>query len=93
MRKALIVMNKKQLLWGGLFAIGLFLAASYSIDNRGFHSGIYGIIGCALILISYAGMNWAKLQAHEAHTKKILMFIAVILGIIVILDIAEVALS
>ena len=50
-------MNKKQLLWGLLFAIGLFMAASYTIDNRGFHSGIYGIIGCALILIAYAGMN------------------------------------
>ncbi len=33
--------------------------------------GIYGIIGCALILIAYAGMNWEKLQSKDQHTRKI----------------------
>ena len=31
-------MDKKQLLFGLLFGLGLFFIASYSIDNRGFHS-------------------------------------------------------
>ena len=63
-------MNKKQLLWGLLFAVGLFMAASYTIDNRGFHSGIYGIIGCALILIAYAGMNWEKTAIKRSTYEK-----------------------
>ncbi len=74
-------MNKKQLLWGLLF------------DNRGFHSGIYGIIGCALILIAYAGMNWEKLQSKDQHTRKILVLLSSILGIIIVLDIAEMILG
>ena len=86
-------MNKKQLLWGLLFAIGLFMAASYTIDNRGLHSGIYGIIGCALILIAYAGMNWEKLQSKDQHTRKILLLLSSILGIIIVLDIAEIILG
>ncbi|MBC8744204.1 hypothetical protein H5W18_06215 [Lactobacillus sp. Marseille-P7033] len=86
-------MNKKQILWGFLFAVGLFMAASYSIDNRGFHSGIYGIIGCILILVAYTGMNWQKLQAHDQHMRKILLLLSSILGIIIILDIAEIILA
>ncbi len=72
-------MNKKQLLWGLLFAVGL--------------SGIYGIIGCALILIAYAGMNWEKLQSKDQHTRKILVLLSSILGIIIVLDIAEMILG
>ncbi|MBD5806929.1 hypothetical protein EAI26_04270 [Lactobacillus sp. 0.1XD8-4] len=86
-------MNKKQVLWGLLFAVGLFLAASYSIDNRGFHSGIYGIIGCGLILSSYAGLNWKKLQNKDQHTRRILLVLSCILALIVVLDIAEIVLS
>lgn len=67
-------MNKKQLLWGLLFAIGLFMAASYTIDNRGFHSGIYGIIGCALILIAYAGMNWENCNQKIGIREKFYCF-------------------
>lgn len=70
-----------------------FMAASYTIDNRGFHSGIYGIIGCALILIAYAGMNWEKLQSKDQHTRKILVLLSSILGIIIVLDIAEMILG
>lgn len=86
-------MNKKQILWGLLFAIGLFMAASYSIDNRGFHSGIYGIVGCIFILAAYTGMNWEKLQAKDTHTRKILLILGIILGILIILDIAEMILG
>ncbi|MBB1080369.1 hypothetical protein H5S09_10705 [Limosilactobacillus sp. STM2_1] len=86
-------MNKKQLLWGGLFAVGLFLAASYSIDNRGFHSGIYGIIGCVLILGSYAGLNWEKLRKKDQHTRQILVILSCVLALIVALDIVELVLS
>lgn len=82
-------MNKKQALWALLFAVGLFLTASYSIDNRGFHSGIYGILGCGLILSAYAGMNWQKLRAGDRRTKKVLVTLAGVLILIIILDIAE----
>lgn len=86
-------MNKKQMLWAGLFAVGLFLTASYSIDNRGFHSGIYGIVGCLMIITAYAGMNWQKLKAKDSSTRKILYILSCVLGLIVILDIAEAILS
>lgn len=86
-------MNKKQVLWALLFAVGLFLAASYSIDNRGFHSGIYGILGCALILGSYAGMNWTKLREKDQRTRRVLYVLGGVLGLIIILDIAEAVLS
>ena len=52
----------------------------------------YGIIGCALILIAYAGMNWEKLQSKDQHTGKILLLLSSILGIIIVLDIAEIIL-
>ncbi|WP_267201484.1 hypothetical protein [Limosilactobacillus kribbianus] len=86
-------MNKKQLLFGGLFALGLIFTASYSIDNRGFHSGIFGIIGCVLMLASYVGFNQEKLKAHDHHTRVILGWLSGILAFIVILDITEVLLA
>lgn len=86
-------MKKKQALWALLFAIGLFLAASYSIDNRGFHSGIYGVSGCLLVLGSYAGMNWAKLRARDRRTTKVLYTLSGLLGLIIILDLIEALLS
>ena len=86
-------MNKKQLLFGLLFGLGLFFTASYSIDNRGFHSGIYGVIGCLLMLSAYCGFNWDKLKAHDHHTRLILGWIIGITILIVILDIAEAVLA
>ena len=86
-------MDKKQLLFGLLFGLGLFFTASYSIDNRGFHSGIYGVIGCLLMLSAYCGFNWAKLKAHDHHTRVILGWLAAMLAVIVILDIAEAVLA
>lgn len=86
-------MKKKQLISGFLFALGLFLVASYSIDNRGFHSGIYGIIGSVLILGAYVGLNLTKLRAHDHHTRVILGWLGTILLLIIILDIAEALLA
>ncbi|HJE26303.1 hypothetical protein [Limosilactobacillus pontis] len=86
-------MNKKQLLFGLLFGLGLFFTASYSIDNRGFHSGIYGVIGCLLMLSAYCGFNWDKLKAHDHHTWLILGWVTGITILIVILDIAEAVLA
>ena len=86
-------MNKKQLLFGLLFGLGLFFTASYSIDNRGFHSGIYGVIGCLLMLSAYCGFNLDKLKAHDDHTRLILGWITGITILIVILDIAEAVLA
>lgn len=86
-------MDKKQFLFGILFALGLFLVASYSIDNRGFHSGIYGIIGSGLIFASYVGLNLAKLKEHDHHTQRILMWLSILLMVIIILDIAEALLA
>lgn len=86
-------MDKKQFGYGFLFALGLFFVASYSIDNRGFHSGIYGIIGCLLILGSYVGLNWTKLKARDHHSLVIMSWLIGILALIIVLDILEVLLG
>ncbi len=86
-------MDKKQLLYGSLFAVGLVFAASYSIDNRGFHSGIFGIVGCVLMLAAYIGFNQEKLKARDHHTRVILGWLSGILTVLVILNIAEVLLA
>lgn len=86
-------MERKQLLYGLLFALGLFFTASYSIDNRGFHSGIYGIIGCLLMVAAYCGFNWDKLKAHDHHARVILDWLVGITTFIIILDIAEAILA
>lgn len=86
-------MDKKQFGYGFLFALGLFFVASYSIDNRGFHSGIYGIIGCLLILGSYVGLNLAKIKARDHHTLVVMGWLTGVLILIIVLDILEVLLG
>lgn len=86
-------MNKKQLFSGLLFAIGLFMAASFSIDERGFHSGVYGIIGCVLILVSYTGWNWENIHVAGSRARKILYLLSAVLVLIVVLDIVEIILA
>lgn len=82
-------MKKKQLLYGLLFALGLLFVASYSIDNRGFHSGAFGVIGSLLMLGSYIGFNYQQIKAHDHHTLVILGWVIGIIVILIILDIAE----
>lgn len=86
-------MPRKQLLYGLLFSLGLLFTAGYSIDNRGFHSGIFGIIGCLLMLAAYCGFNWAKLKAQNHHVLVTLGWLTGFLVLIIILDIAEALLA
>lgn len=86
-------MNKKQLIFGVLFAVGLFMAASFSIDEHGFHSGVYGIVGCVLILVSYAGWNWKNLHVPGSQARKILYLLSAVLALIVVLDVMEIILA
>ena len=86
-------MERKQLLYGLLLALGHVFTASYSIDNRGFHSGIYGIIGCLLMVAAYCGFNWDKLKVHDHHARVILGWLVGITTFIIILDIAEAILA
>ena len=82
-------MSKRQILIGGAFAIGLFLMAGYTIDNRGFHSGIYGILGSILLVIAYLGAFWPQIKA----ARRLACWLAALLGLIIILDIAEALLA
>lgn len=86
-------MNNKQIIYGLAFTVGLFLAASYSIDDRGFHSGVYGIIGCILILASYTGWNWKKLRVAGSQARKIFYLLSAVLVLIIILDVMEMVLA
>lgn len=86
-------MNKKQIICGITFTLGLFFVAGYSIDSHGFHSGIYGIVGCALLLVSYLGFFWAKIRTGDQHSRRLLYLLAGLLLLIIILDVIEVILS
>ena len=86
-------MKKKQFSLGLAFALGLFFVAGYSIDNRGFHSGIYGIIGCVLLLGSYCGFSWSKIKNGDKHSRHLAYFLGCLLALIIILDIVEAALA
>lgn len=59
----------------------------------GFHSGIYGIIGCLLMVAAYCGFNWDKLKVHDHHARVILGWLVGITTFIIILDIAEAILA
>lgn len=86
-------MKMKETLFGLAFALGLVFTASYSIDNRGFHSGLYGIVGCVLILAAYVGFNWQKIKAGNSHTRHLLWGLGSLLAFIIVLDILEVVLA
>lgn len=86
-------MKVRQTLFGIIFALGLFFTASYSIDNHGFHSGLYGIVGCVMILTSYIGFNWPKVRSGDRHVRHLLWGLIALLVLIIVLDIAEATLS
>ncbi|MDO4902665.1 MAG: hypothetical protein Q3959_00215 [Limosilactobacillus sp.] len=82
-------MDKKQLSLGSAFAIGLFMVAGFSIDSHGFHSGIYGIIGCVLLLGSYLGLYWDKIKSGDLRIKRLSYLLGGLLLLVVILDVIE----
>lgn len=86
-------MKRKQFLLGLAFALGLFFVAGYSIDSHGFHSGIYGIIGCILLLGSYYGFSWSKIKSGDKHSRHLACLLACLLALIIILDIIEAVLA
>ena len=45
------------------------------------------------MLSAYCGFNWDKLKAQDHHTRVILGWLAAMLAVIVILDIAEAVLA
>lgn len=86
-------MPKRQILIGGAFALGLFLVAGYTIDNWGFHSGIYGILGSILLVGTYLGAFWPQIKAGDRHLRRLAWWLAALLGLIIILDLAEALLA
>lgn len=86
-------MKKKQFLLGLAFAFGLFFVAGYSIDNRGFHSSIFGIIGCLLLVTSYIGFFWPKIKAGDKHARHLTWLLTGLVLLIIALDIAEAMLA
>lgn len=87
------VMKRIQFVWGLAFAIGLFFVAGYSIDNHGFHSGIYGLVGSALLLGSYVGLSWSKIKAGDRHTRRLVWLLGGLLLLMLLLDIADAVLA
>lgn len=86
-------MKNKQLLFGLAFALGLFFVAGYSIDSRGFHSGIFGLIGCILLVSAYLGLFWPQIKSGDRHARHLSAGLAVLVALVVILDIVEAILS
>lgn len=86
-------MKNKQFLFGLAFAVGLFLVAGYSIDNRGFHSGISGLIGCGLLLVAYLGFFGSKIKSGDQHARRLAWLLASLLALVLVLDIVEALLA
>lgn len=86
-------MKKKQFLLGLAFALGLFFVAGYSIDSHGFHSSIFGIIGCLLLVTSYVGSFWPKIKAGDQHVRHLTWLLTGLVILIIILDVAEAILA
>lgn len=82
-------MNFKTLASPLLLVIGLFLVASFSIEHASFHSGLMGIIGCACLLAALVTSQWSALQAGDSRTKRVVILVTALLGLIVILNIVE----
>ena len=85
-------MNFQKLTSPLLLVVGLFLVASFSIKHASFHSGIMGVIGCACLLAALIISHWSALQAGDRRVKRVVVLVAVLLGLIVILNIVEVVL-
>lgn len=82
-------MNLRKLNSPLLLVVGLFLVASFSIQHASFHSGLMGILGCACLLGALVTSRWAALRAGDRQTKRVTVLVAVLLGLIVILNIVE----
>lgn len=82
-------MNKLSHWWPLTFVIGLFLAASFSLDQAGFHSGLLGIIGCVLMIISLGMWKWPELKRGDRGSKRLMIIMLVLLVIVVILNLLE----
>lgn len=86
-------MKNKQLLFGLAFALGLFFVAGFSIDSHGFHSGLFGLIGCGLLVAAYLGLFWPQIKNGDRHARRLTWLLAGLLILIVGLDIAEAVLA
>lgn len=86
-------MNKRNIAFGLLFAVGLFLMGGFSLDRLGFHSDLIGILGTLMLIGAYLGFNWAKLKSGDHQTRVVTTWVISLLIIIIILNIIEAVLS
>lgn len=86
-------MKNKNVIYGLAFAVGLFLMGGFTLDQRGFHSSLLGVIGSILLISAYLGFNWSKLKSGDHRTRVVTTWVVSLLILMVILDIIEVALS
>lgn len=86
-------MEKRNIIFGLLFAVGLFLMGGFSLDQLGFHSDLIGLLGTFLLIGAYVGFNWSKLKSGDHRTRVVTIWVAVLLLIMIILDIIEAVLS
>lgn len=85
--------KKRNIVFGLLFAISLFLIGGFSLDRFGFHSDLIGIVGTLLLIVAYLGLNWAKLKSGDHRIRVATTWIIGLLIIVIILNIIEAALA
>lgn len=86
-------MRNKNIIFGLLFAIGLFLMGGFSLDRLGFHSDIIGICGTLLLIAAYLGFNWTKLKNGDHRTRVVTIWVISLLILIIVLNILEAILA
>lgn len=87
------MLKNKNYLFGLAFALGLFLMAGFTVDQRSFNSSLLGIIGSFLIVGAYLGFNWDKIKNGDHRTRVIAIWISSLLLLVIILNIVELVLS
>lgn len=86
-------MNKLKQMWPVILVIGLFLMASFSINEVGFHSGIMGIIGSVLVILALWLKMARQIKNGDQHSWRVLKLVLGLLLFIILLNIIEVSLS
>lgn len=86
-------MNRKNITFGLLFAVGLFLMSSFTLDRHGFHSDLIGILGTIFLITAYLGFNWAKLKSGDHKTKVVTTWVISLLILMIILNIVQAVLG
>ena len=81
------IVDRRTLLSGLAFVLGLVFLASFTIQHNYFYSGICGIIGCLAIVGGFIGLHWDKIQSGDRHMKRTVRLLLALCLVLIILNV------